>query len=173
MTTSLRINLRFLAAHGHCPPGLAGAIPTVPEWRLAALPRYIPLEDIEGSICSCDTTTRKGLRDRAGLLLLARLALGAGDVLNLCLTDIDWDSAQVSVCGKSKRETAHPLPQDVGNALRAQQPQDRDRHVREGRHPSWQNTTRIQRARREQAGCRTAPGGRPPAHSSEQQWEVR
>ncbi len=117
MTTSLRMYLRFLAAHGHCPPGLAGAIPTVPEWRLAALPRYVPLEDIERVIASCDTATRQGLRDRAILLLLARLALRAGDVLNLRLTDIDWDNAQLRVCGKSRRETALPLPQDAGDAL--------------------------------------------------------
>ena len=117
MTTSLRMYLRFLVANGHCPPGLAGAIPTVPEWRLAALPRYIPLEDIERAIASCDTATRKGLRDRTILLLLARLALRAGDVVNLRLTDIDWDNAQLRACGKSKRETALPLPQDAGDAL--------------------------------------------------------
>lgn len=117
MTTSLRMYLRFLAANGHCPPGLAGAIPKVPQWRLAALPRYIPPEDIERVIASCNTATHKGLRDRAILLLLARLALRAGDVLNLRLTDIDWDNAHVRVCGKSKRETALPLPQDAGDAL--------------------------------------------------------
>ena len=117
MTTSLRMYLRFLAANGHCPPGLAGAIPKVPAWRLAALPRYIPLEDIERTITACDPATRQGVRDRAILLLLARLALRAGDVLNLRLTDIDWDNAQLRVCGKSKRETALPLPQDAGDAL--------------------------------------------------------
>ena len=117
MTTSLRMYLRFLAANGRCPPALAGAIPTVPAWRLAALPRYIPMEDIERTIASCDPATRQGVRDRAILLLLARLALRAGDVLNLRLTDIDWDNAQLRVCGKSKRETALPLPQDAGDAL--------------------------------------------------------
>ena len=116
-TTSLRMYLRFLAASGHCPPGLAGAVPTVPEWRLAALPRYIPLEDIERTIASCDPATCQGVRDRAILLLLARLALRAGDVVNLRLADIDWDNARLRVCGKSKRETALPLPQDAGDAL--------------------------------------------------------
>ena len=117
MTTSLRMYLRFLASNGHCPAGLAGAIPTVPQWRLSALPRYIPLEDVERAIASCDTATHKGLRDRAILLLFARLALRAGDVVNLRLRDIDWENAQLHVCGKTKRETAPPLPQDAGDAL--------------------------------------------------------
>ena len=103
MTISLRMYLRFLASSGSCAPGLAGAIPTVPEWSLSALPRYIPVEDIERAIASCDTTMHKGLRDRAILLLLARLALRAGDVLNLLLTDIDWDNARLRVCGNELR----------------------------------------------------------------------
>ena len=117
MTISLRMYLRFLVASGACAPGLAGAIPTVPQWSLCALPRYIPLEDIERGIASCDTATHKGLRDRAILLLLARLALRAGDVLHLRLTDIDWDNALLRVCGKTKREADLALPQDAGDAL--------------------------------------------------------
>ena len=117
MTTSLRMYLRFLASSGGCAPGLAGAISTVPEWRLCVLPRHIPLEDIERAIASCDTATHKGLRDRAILLLLARLALRGGDVLNLRLADIDWDNARLSVCGKARREAVLPLPQDAGDAL--------------------------------------------------------
>ena len=68
-------------------------------------------------IASCDVTTRKGIRDRAILLLLARLALRAGDVVNLCLSDIDWANAIVRVGGKSKRLVGLPLPQDAGDAL--------------------------------------------------------
>ena len=117
MTISLRMYLRFLASSGGCAPGLAGAIPTVPEWSLCALPGYIPLEDIERGIASCDTATHKGLRDRAILLLLARLALRAGDVLHLRLTDVDWDNARLRVCGKARREAILPLPQDAGDAL--------------------------------------------------------
>ena len=117
MTTSLRMYLRFLAANGHCPLRLVGAIPTVPKWRLAALPRYVPLVDIERAIATCDTATCKGLRDRAILLLLTRLALRAGDVLNLRLSHINWDNALLRVCGKTKRETDLPLPQDAGDAL--------------------------------------------------------
>ena len=116
-TTSLRMYLRYLVANDRCSAALIGAIPTVPRWRLSTLPRYILDDDVERVIASCDVTTRKGIRDRAILLLLARLALRAGDVVNLCLSDIDWANAIVRVGGKSKRSVGLPLPQDAGDAL--------------------------------------------------------
>ena len=85
LATSMRMYLRFLAARGECPPALVGAVPTAPGWRLCELPRYVPAGDIERVIASCNVTTPVGLRDRAILLLLARLALRAGDVVHLRL----------------------------------------------------------------------------------------
>lgn len=117
MTVSLRMYLRFLASTGACPPALVAAIPTVPRWRLSALPRYILHDDVERVIASCDMTTTRGLRDQAILLLLARLALRAGDVAQLCLADIDWNRSLLMVTGKSRRKVALPLPQDAGDAL--------------------------------------------------------
>ena len=117
LATSMRMYLRFLAARGECSPTLLGAVPTGPGWRLCELPRYVPPDDIERVIASCNVTTPVGLRDRAILLLLARLALRAGDVVHLRLNDLDWDNARVRVCGKSRREVALPLPQDAGDAV--------------------------------------------------------
>ena len=119
MCGSLRMYLRFLAASGSCPPALIGAIPRIPHWRLATLPRYILKDDVERVIASCDLTTKRGIRDHAILLLLAQLALRAGDVAGLDLADIDWDNALIRVAGKTRRAVALPLPQDVGDALLA------------------------------------------------------
>ncbi|MXY34795.1 MAG: tyrosine-type recombinase/integrase [Boseongicola sp. SB0664_bin_43] len=117
LTTAMRLYLRFLTSVGECRPGLVGAVPTPPSWRLSTLPRYLPLSDIERAIASCDTTSVVGVRDRAVLLLLARLGLRAGDVVALELDDIDWRQARLLVCGKSRRPTGLPLPQDAGDAL--------------------------------------------------------
>lgn len=117
-TTVLRSYLRFLVLEDLCRPGLVGAVPTVPRQRFSTLPRHLPREAIEQIVESCDPTTPKGVRDRAILLLLARLALRAGDVANLRLNDIDWDHAVVRVSGKSRRAAVLPLPQDVGDAVR-------------------------------------------------------
>jgi site-specific recombinase XerD len=119
MTSALRGFLSFLAASGLCRPGLDQAVPPVVQWRLSALPRYLPTADVERLIASCDLATPCDLRDRAVLLLLARLGLRAGDVCGLRLEDFDWSAGAVRVCGKSRCSVRLPLPQDVGDAVLA------------------------------------------------------
>jgi len=85
-TTALRMFLRFLIAEGKCAAGLDAAIPVVAHWRLSSLPRYVQPEEVERIISSCDLNSPVGRRDRAILLLLARLGLRAGDIVKLdCL----------------------------------------------------------------------------------------
>ena len=115
--TVLRMFLRCLIVQGRCAPDLLFAIPTIAGWRRSSLPSYLSAEEIERVIDTCDCTTAIGARDRAVLLLLARLGLRAGDVAALQLNDIDWEQGLFRVAGKSRRQTALPLPQDVGEAL--------------------------------------------------------
>lgn len=117
MTTPLRSYLKFLVMRGACQPGIEYAVPTIARWRLSTLPRYLPPAAIEKLIASCDLTARAGIRDRAILLLLARLGLRAGDILMMRLGDIDWEAGTLTVCGKGRREIRLPLPQDAGDAL--------------------------------------------------------
>ena len=118
-TYVLRSWLRYLGAVGHCPTTLVYAVPTIASWRGSHLPRYLPAADVERVIAACDTRRPAGRRDRAILLLLARLGLRAEDVRSLQLTDIDWGRGQVRLCGKGRRETRLPLPQEVGDAVLA------------------------------------------------------
>jgi integrase len=114
VTAIVRSFLRYLAVNGRCSPDLIGAVPTVASWRLSKLPIYLPADAIERIIESCDRSTPSGLRDRAVLLLFARLGLRAGDVANLRLGDIDWKTGRFRVIGKGRREAWLPLPQDAG-----------------------------------------------------------
>ena len=114
---ALRAFLRFLAVEGRCRPYLDRAVPTLPEWRLSALPRYIESADVERVIGACDLRKSCGIRDRAVLLLLARLGLRAGDIVAMTLDDIDWNAGTVRVRAKSRREFRLPLPQEVGDAI--------------------------------------------------------
>jgi integrase/recombinase XerD len=116
-TTGLRMFLRFLIAKGHCAAGLEAAIPTLAHWRLATLPRYLQPEEVERVIASCDRSSAVGRRDRAILLLLARLGLRAGDIVHLQLSDIDWKNASIKVSGKGRRQTRLPLTQEMGQAI--------------------------------------------------------
>lgn len=114
---AVRMFLRFLAVCGHCSADLVAAVPRIAEWKLSSLPRYISAHDIERLCAACDPATATGSRDRAVILLLARLGLRAGDVRDLRLEDIDWSQGRLRVMGKGRCETWLPLPQDAGDAV--------------------------------------------------------
>jgi integrase/recombinase XerD len=116
-TTALRMFLRFLIAEGKCAVNLADAVPVVAQWKLSSLPHYLQAQDVERIIASCNLGSPVGRRDRAILLLLARLGLRAGDIVQIQLGDIDWKGAWISVTGKSRRQTKFPLTQEVGQAI--------------------------------------------------------
>lgn len=114
---AVRMFLRFLAVYGYCSPDLVAAVPGIARWRLASLPRYIGAADVERLIANCNPGVAAGARDRAIILLLARLGLRAGDVRDLLLSDIDWSQGRLRVMGKGRCESWLPLPQEVGDAV--------------------------------------------------------
>ncbi len=116
IVVAVRSFLRFLALTGRCTPGLEHAIPGFASWQLSSIPRFLPAEDVERAIDSC-TNYIFGLRDKAVLLLLARLGLRASEVAQLKFADIDWRNGCITVCGKVRRQELLPLPQEVGNAI--------------------------------------------------------
>jgi len=107
---ALRIYLRFLATSGACQPGLDHMLPTVAEWKLSSLPKYLDANQVACLIDSCSKKEPQGFRDRAIVLLLLRLALRAGDIVNMRLTDIDWLDGTLLVRGKGRRDVCLPLP---------------------------------------------------------------
>ena len=127
VATVARAFLRYLAVEGRCRPGLEAAILPVAGWSLASLPRYVSADAVQRIIDACDPARPCGARDRAALLLLARLGLRGGDIVRMRLSDIDWADARLRVTGKGRREVRLPLPQEVGDAILA--------YLR-GRHPA-------------------------------------
>ena len=119
LTTSLRAFLRYLAVKGRCRADLADVVPGYAHWRLADAPRYLAPEQVIRLIAACDGEVVARRRDRAIVLLLARLGLRAGDVAQLRLNDIEWETGSLRVSGKSRYEVRLPLPQDVGDAIAA------------------------------------------------------
>ena len=97
------------------------------------LPRAISAEHARRAIESCDQRGAVGRRDRAVLLVLARLGLRSGEVIKLLLDDIDWDAGHLRIRGKNRHECLMPLPADVGEAiaayLREGRPTTADRHL--------------------------------------------
>jgi len=117
VVTALRSVLRFLFLTGRTPCQLAGAVPMVAHWGAGSLPRALSPQTVAALLASCDPATLAGRRDRAILVLLARLGLRAGEVACLEVGDLDWRAGEISVHGKGSRRERLPLPADAGEAL--------------------------------------------------------
>ncbi|PKG95261.1 integrase [Paraglaciecola sp. MB-3u-78] len=117
VVVGLRAYLRFLSLNGLCLPDLDKAVPTIAQWSLSSIPKYISSNDVEAVIDACDINTDKGLRDRAIILLLARLGLRAGDIVDMQIDDINWAQGTLTVWGKGQKESRLPLPQEAGDAI--------------------------------------------------------
>ena len=134
VVNGLRSFLRYAQYRGDVAPELVAAVPTVANWTCTpAMPKAIAAEHAQRAIDSCDLGTAIGLRDRAVLLLLARLGLRAREVIALRLEDCDWERAHLLVRGKGRRECMLPMPVDVGEAIAAYlergRPTCEDRHL--------------------------------------------
>ena len=117
LASALRGLLRFLFAEGLTPIDLTGAVPKVPGWRCASLPRALAAGDVARLLDSCDRTSAVGRRDYAILLMLSRLGVRACEVARLRLSDVDWRTGELLVRGKGDCHERLPLPTDVGAAL--------------------------------------------------------
>jgi len=119
MTSALRSFLRYLRYRGEITLDLAAAVPVVANWSMSSIPRAIPADQVRQLLASIDRRTAIGRRDYAILLLLARLGLRSSEVAFLDLDDIDWNTGQLSVRGKSGQRSELPLPAEVGRAIAA------------------------------------------------------
>lgn len=117
MTSALRSFLQFARLRGDVMLDLAAAIPAVANWSTPAIPRAIATDQVRTLLSSIDRSTAIGRRDYAILLLLARLGLRAGEVVFLDLDDLDWDTGQLCVRGKSGQRSGLPLSAEVGKAI--------------------------------------------------------
>jgi site-specific recombinase XerD len=115
--SALRSFLGFLQVRGLCDGRLVDAVPMVPH-RRGDLVRHLDPGQFERLVASLDSSSPRGLRDRAIILCIARLGLRASEVVRLQLEDLDWRNGVVRV---RARKTGHgallPLPEEVGSAL--------------------------------------------------------
>ena len=101
-TTALRSFLRYIRYCGGTQYDLAGAVPTVPNWSMTAIPRAMAPDHLRAVLDGCRRDTAIGRRDYAILMLLARLGLRAAEIVALTLDDIDWEAGSIAVVGKGK-----------------------------------------------------------------------
>jgi integrase/recombinase XerD len=117
MVTNLRSPLRWFHISGVIDRDLASATPAPTHWR-SGLPRALPPDQVVALVNAAGRDTSvQGRRDRALLLLMARLGLRAREAARLTLDDIDWTQGEIVTRGKADRTERLPLPVDVGEAI--------------------------------------------------------
>lgn len=117
MTSALRSFLQYGRYLGDIRTDLHASVPTVANWSMSGVPRAISASQVRTLIAQCDRRTPTGRRDYAVLLLLARLGLRAGEVVDLTLDDLDWHDGSIRIRGPAQRCDRLPMPADVGAAL--------------------------------------------------------
>ena len=117
MTSALRSFLQYGRYRGDIVADLHGCVPTVANWSMAGVPRTISTSQVQSLLAGCDRQSAAGRRDYAMLLLISRLGLRAGEVVDLTLDDLDWTEGTIRIRGPAQRVDRLPLPSDVGAAL--------------------------------------------------------
>ena len=116
LCTALRSFLRFLVLCGQTSRDLSNAVPMFRKYRQSVPPAFLSPSEVE-QVLAVTGSTLSGRRDRAILLLLARLGLRGGEVVTLELDDIRWRVGEIVVRGKGRMVDHLPLLSDVGEAL--------------------------------------------------------
>lgn len=116
--THLRNFFQYLFKEGLTATNFALVIPSVAARRYdARLPRYLSPEQVEAVIAASRNDRRRGRRNYAMVLMLARFGLRAAEVIAVQLDDIDWRTSEIVIRGKGQRHDRLPLTAEVGEAL--------------------------------------------------------
>lgn len=115
--THLRTFFQYLFGRGIATTNLALCVPRANKRWDARLPRYLSPDEVEALLASVRANPRHGARDYAMLLVMARLALRAPEVIAIQIDDIDWRAGELLVRGKGQRHDRLPIPPDVGEAI--------------------------------------------------------
>ncbi len=113
--SSVRSFFRFLARMGYISvnPALDLKQPRLPQ----KLPMVLEVSEVERLLSSPDTSTPRGLRDRAILELLYATGLRVSEVASLRISDIDFAEKLVRVKGKGGKERIALLHDEALNWL--------------------------------------------------------
>jgi integrase/recombinase XerD len=97
IASTVRSFARFLLASGRIRTDLAEGVISPVQPRFERPQRALPWEDVQRLLRAVDTSTARGLRDHALLLMMSTYGLGAGEVIGLQLQDIDWNAGTLQM----------------------------------------------------------------------------
>lgn len=115
---ALRKLFDFLYQHGYTVVDNSVFVPNVKGNRKGQIPSFYTVEEITTLLSNVDRENPAGKRDYAILLFAVRYGMRVGDIRELKLSDINWNSSAFSFCqGKTGKTMTFPLLDDVATAL--------------------------------------------------------
>ncbi len=116
--TTLRVYLRFLYVNKYTDIDLSLQVPKQSKHYYPPVPSVWDKEDVIRLLNSIDRGNPSGKRDYAILLLVAKLGIRVGDIKNLKLSDLNWQSEIINISqNKTKNTVTYPILKDIGWAL--------------------------------------------------------
>ena len=115
---TVRQFMGFCFKNGYLPEDLSAYAPCVHYEKRSRIPSAYSYEDVMKLLSLVDRSNPVGKRNYAILLLITRLGLRAGDVVNLKFENIIWEENRISFTQhKTGRPLTLPLLEDVGLAI--------------------------------------------------------
>jgi integrase/recombinase XerD len=96
-----------------------------PPRAWAALPKFLSLEEVDRLLAQPDTSTPRGLRDKALIEVLYATGLRVSELVSLRAGDLELEGGYLTCIGKGDKQRMVPLGQEAADWVR--------RYLREGR----------------------------------------
>ena len=122
-TATLRSFFSYLARQSLLPRSPAVGLRSVKTER--RLPKYLRSDEMDALLAAPDPETPLGQRDRALLETLYASGMRAGELVTLCVSDVDYDEGVIRVIGKGDKERVTLLGRQAVFAIQ--------RYIRKGR----------------------------------------
>lgn len=113
-TAALRSFFAFLTRAGTLPISPASDLRSVKTSN--RLPKFLRNDQIEALLSAPDDSSL-GLRDRAVLETLYASGMRAGELVSLCVEDVEFDEAVIRVIGKGNKERITLIGREAVNSL--------------------------------------------------------
>jgi integrase/recombinase XerD len=98
---------RFLVIEGRLPSSPADDLRPPRAWKV--LPRYLSVEDVDRLLAQPDTTSPRGLRDRALIELLYATGMRVSELVGLRPADVNLDACYLTCTGKGSKQRIVPI----------------------------------------------------------------
>ena len=113
----LRRLFRFMFVTGRTRRDLVPCVPKIAARSRHGASCHLSPEEVRRLVAAVNGDGAAGRRDRAAMLLLARLGLRSQEINAIRLDDINWRTGEILIRGKRGLHDRMPLPVDVGEAI--------------------------------------------------------